>query len=789
MANEVSLDLNDELFNRKLDAAEARVKNLRAELQSLTMGDPGSNAQFRSTANNLAGAESAVANLKGSSSGVAPSSGTIATPGGAGPASPQMRAVMNQYPGLSAAAYQQMAQQLGIPQAAPATVAPAASTNPNVVSMVVQAVQSAQGGSERTLQFQRYGPQMGGGYNFPPLPGAGDVSGMFTPGTGAGNLYDPNRTMSFPAPMAAPAAGMPWWNRLGGRFSPGAAAMGGLYAVSQGFDISANMTRTGQVQPSAIGSVAGTLIGGGIGMAFGGPAGMVAGGILGGSVGGWLSAPIDRGYAIASSFIPGIGLLGGAHSGAMGALDTWANSTAAQLNNMPRTQGMQNITAASLGAGYSTMVNALLGSGIDPFGFTGSGLPGAPGIPGTPGRYPFGRPGDYGQRTLRNNNLFDGVGQAAMDAIRQKAFVPGTAGTPDIPYAGDETLPQAISRRIHTTYPDDAAAQAVIKTIAPIWHAAPYTRGNAADIIAQYGSAAYTQYEQSRFDRPHPALTTLAAGEYEAQLQGTRRSIEIGGLQSRGSGGAVAAGYLARMNAIQVVPGGEDSLAFAGARAGYRGAQLTEFGQRLTTQYDIPLVQAQTNIARASIMPYRPGEVIGLKLSAARTELNEASDINNFIQRQKARGLLTEDEELALRQKASGAAMSAYAAVGEAASGGPDWVGAMSVNRTSGFRRFSPVQLAARYMNPYAPFRRDYGFSGGGAEQQNNDFWESFGIPTGPTSRTAGVNAGPNSDRLAAAMERLAGVMERSMMGGRGNTNNLPPDGGGLRSGSQMPGN
>jgi hypothetical protein len=625
----------------------------------------------------------------------------------------------------------------GLPGAPPPPAAPAMSPN----SVSVGLIQSAQSGFG---PFPHYDP--------------GGMSGMYTRGTGAGNLY---------------AGAAPFMNAQRMQLMGGAAGYGAI----QGFGLSADATVSGRVSPTGIGAG----IGGTVGMLAGGFAGSIVPGLgtmvgaaggaaLGGAIGGYLGSPIERAYQISASFTPGVGLTGNAYGQGMVNLGNWAKDVAEGVSAPYGKALRQNVSAQSVGAGYSTMVAALLGSSIDP----GMTIPGtaSPGSPGSPG---YQTPPHI--RARINRGGAGGAIEAMIDAS-MRAASPGTPGRPGY---SDETLPQAISSRLHTFYPNDEAAQAAIKAVAPIWHSVPFHQSNPADIIARHGTTAFLQYQQSTPDSMKgPQLTAAAASGFEAILQSSQRGIEMAALQTRGSGLASAAAYIERMSAAAGLPGGEGSMAYAQARAGYRSAIITGFEQGQTTRFDIPLVQQSAELARARVMPYRPGEVVGRELTIARSQFAQAGEINNFITRQKAVGMLSEDEELSLRSRSAALSSTAWNAVSRAAEGGVDWVGSISVNRVSGFRRFNQGQMAARFGNAYAPFRRDFGFSSGGAEQNNNDFWDSFGVPTGPYSRSAGVNAGAGSDRLASAMERLAAAMEKSLNGGRGGSA-IAPDGGRYR--------
>jgi len=791
---------NIDAIVQKLNMAEAAYQKVLAVAEKLA------NVQYNAP-NVGSGAPSYVTNP---STGGVPSnttaglhqSATSAPPAGPTPASQSAASQMNfrvgrggvTYSDLSASAQTQVNAALGLGgSGAPPSVPPAAAINPNAIQ--VSLIQSAQSGAA-------YNPYT--------------VSNAMASASSqsASNIANFSRlTPAMYNRLAATGAGFGY---------VGVDAIAGS-AYLQSAAIRAGGT-VDAMPMEAMGTgyrLGGGLIGAGLGLLTGSPilATLLAmgGAEVGGAVGKWLGAPMQNQTDI-------LGILkgqGGAFSGMssgygfQGRLSRFEEmQRLANRTGLPASLRFSETASPELAKAFASVNAGLIAGGIDPY------LRSDTGRVYSPGSAELERAAEIYRR--------DGAGvrghfEGAIGAIK---WISG---------AGREQIGEAYTRRLASIF-GNPGVSAASQRVSPIFGTLPETGGNIADILGQYGPADTSLFLRIQNDRLQSSVNTGDLMFTSATVRGQRRRLQFASTLPYDQGAVSASIYQDQMSTLAALPGGAESLEYARARAGFREGRTMQFGQelsiaslkargsgtaaaeryarrvdelremgltesveyaeavagrrsaagaalsqRLATGYDIPLTRARADLARQMVAPYRPGAVAGQQLDIARGEISEAGDINAWIDRQRAAGMLSEEDELRWTSRAAALSTSGHTAVGSLSQGGPDWIGSISTNRVRGFGRFNQMQMAARFVGAAAPWRRDLGFMGGGQEQASNAFWGDSAA--GPYSRTAGVNSGASMDRNTAALNRMAAALEKLGMGG-GRGSGFAPDGGRFR----MPG-
>jgi hypothetical protein len=171
---------------------------------------------------------------------------------------------------------------------------------------------------------------------------------------------------------------------------------------------------------------------------------------------------------------------------------------------------------------------------------------------------------------------------------------------------------------------------------------------------------------------------------------------------------------------------------------------LTAFEQENAAGYETPMARLQGMLAIAQVWPYAPGQVFGLRAEMVRRELTQAHRVQAFMDYRRQTGQLSEQEELSLTQQISGLQVAGMQGIADIAEGGPNLLPGIAATGAfgAGLRRFTSLQQASLFVGKYGSPRRSYGAFNGGQAQMQRNFYDSFDIPTGPYSRSAGVNNG-----------------------------------------------
>jgi hypothetical protein len=152
----------------------------------------------------------------------------------------------------------------------------------------------------------------------------------------------------------------------------------------------------------------------------------------------------------------------------------------------------------------------------------------------------------------------------------------------------------------------------------------------------------------------------------------------------------------------------------------------------------------------------------------------------------RASGNLSPEREYDIERSRQSLLTENSRSVGQMSEGMENRLPALSAGAPSFFGRYSSVQLAALNLQMAGSPIRAYGAANGAHMRSQDDYIRSAGgemHDVSPHSRTASLNSGANMDRLAAALERLVGVLDKggSSAGGDGSR---PGERAGMVSGS-----
>jgi hypothetical protein len=599
-------------------------------------------------------------------------------------------------------------------------------------------------------------------------------------------------------PSAPPSLGLTPLERLGGSYLRGAWAAVGE-SGAQAFSVMAGEQLAGR--PDIIGrasagwGLAGGLAGAGIGAFFGPFGGLVGAGVgnqfgsaLGTLVASGDEATLQRRQALQA--VGGLsGLLAGDYRGGMiGQIGDFAQgpnpyfspgNEAAQ--RVARTadirasnirdryfysidsHGMYQrggngdlaMTRDQLAGAYSSTFEALLAGGINPevgMPYEGGYLRGDPAarrraLGNLTGRGALNRSGSQ-------TNFMEGLVSQATDLLSVRDAGPGV-----------EPLYQNLAENADKYY--GASGVNVLNTaVLPILASSQRTGGNYADILTQFGATKTAQYAQviAPFGTaPGVNLQSLLAAQIGIQ-QGQRAGAFASTL-ARGSGAATLTALSGQMQAIEGIPGGTDSLAYAQTSQQFREAGSTAFQQADITTNQIPLTNLRARSAILDVLPFAPASRMATALQTIGAERTEIGYYQRYMQARRATGQLSEQEEDSLTSKIASERVAMAHEEATLSLGMENRLPEMSAGRPNFTSRFSSLNLAALNVDMAGGVYRGFGASNGRQRARQDQWVQDLGFDAdeiGPHSRTAPINQKVDTSRMESILSQILGTLQKN---------------------------
>lgn len=235
------------------------------------------------------------------------------------------------------------------------------------------------------------------------------------------------------------------------------------------------------------------------------------------------------------------------------------------------------------------------------------------------------------------------------------------------------------------------------------------------------------------------------------------RALQFAGLQPMGSGAAAMAAFKSRQDIIATIPGGRDSLAYAQAYAGFRGARTEAFGQQTLTEFGFADVQLQGRRERQSLLPFSPGNIFATNLAMIQNNRQQIGRVNQ----QLGLGDLSEQERYSLLGQRESLLTATARGVAELSEGFENKLPALAAGRPDFFAKYNSLQGAAINLGRIGSPVRAYGAYGGGQRSAQEAVVSALGGDTVPHasmpySRTGEVNNAPYLQEMIGLLRQIA---------------------------------
>lgn len=290
---------------------------------------------------------------------------------------------------------------------------------------------------------------------------------------------------------------------------------------------------------------------------------------------------------------------------------------------------------------------------------------------------------------------------------------------------------------------------------------------NGTDLLMNFGPERYGAYQDAVGGSDLTPRQLTAYGN----IQGQQTRAQIASLQARGAASASLGAVNSAMQEMARLPGGASSLAYAQMASQARGLGLDAFNTAQIGSFDIPNVQLQGRMARAEMMPYGSGNILGMQFENIALQRQRVGSLQSFMNRRRASGELSEQEELMLTSEIEQSRNSIAGSIGRLGQGRENILPALTAGATRFSGRFTSASLATLALAGTGSAIRSYGAANGAHLAEQDAAWSALGGDgfRTPVSRMQGLNSGRDSGEIVSAIKELTRTMERLLSGGGSN--------------------
>ena len=371
------------------------------------------------------------------------------------------------------------------------------------------------------------------------------------------------------------------------------------------------------------------------------------------------------------------------------------------------------------------------------------------------------RPGSPAVRipgtTIRDHRYGSSQSAHWFDDVYEDVRVPdGDEADPNKPIHASVKANRAMQQAYELARQGKAGVD-VAKMTDAIVAATNETGGNPVDILSRFGPQASILYAGlGGMDGDKASLLKLTTA-----MQKGGRAMQFASTSASEVGGKTMAALNGLLGQIEIAPGGRDSLLYAQTQQQMRAARMANYGEMDTMNYAIPMTQLQGQIARSDVLPFSPGNRMGLEMQSIALNTRHLGQLQDRYGILKKRGDLSEDQELSMVTQMENLRTGVAHSVASLSEGMENRLPALSAGRPSFFARYNNMNLAALNVGMMGSPISSYGSIDGGQYGMQSAFRNAFAVPTGNYSNTQGMNAS------LSVLERIAGTLER-IAGGNG---------------------
>lgn len=307
-------------------------------------------------------------------------------------------------------------------------------------------------------------------------------------------------------------------------------------------------------------------------------------------------------------------------------------------------------------------------------------------------------------------------------------------------------------------------APGMARLAAPVLAARNRLGRNRADLLLQFGPEAYGAYADAT------QTDDITPGQRDAyrNVQRADYASRLGSAQIRGSGMAAAAAGRSSMEAISMLPGGRDSLAYAEARHGVMDSMLTGFSQSDAVNFGVPRAQIEGRMTRAQLMPYSPSRMFELAGREIGLNNRQIGSLRSRMSNLRSAGLLSEEQELGMTEQIESLRNATARSLSMISEGRENLIPGLVAGRRASVGSVNSLQLGAlSFMRSGLPFR-NMGAMGGGQKRFQDAYSDLIGLGEGdimPHSRSQWMN-NSGSGGEGGMMVSLLGQILRTLQGG-----------------------
>ncbi len=358
-----------------------------------------------------------------------------------------------------------------------------------------------------------------------------------------------------------------------------------------------------------------------------------------------------------------------------------------------------------------------------------------------------------------------------------------------------EMLYETLTRRTmeHWLRGGPEAQQAILPLISSIWR----HRGNLADYLFEAGPEIAHKFSSlwSEATQTGKTYDLRKLIEWQGKYLAEERGEEEASYRIRGAAKALADSRRLRMELIEGIPGGAESLLYAKSKKAYSQALLQQYHEEDTSNFMIPMAIMEGEKTRAAMMPYGPGNVYGKSLQMLGMR---AAYLNTLQQRYStlmADGLLSEADQYNMIVQIEQLKTANFSDIASLSEGVDNRIPALSAGGSGWFGRFDTASLAAANIGYANHPSRFFGATSGLQAKRQRMFLQSAteGLAMMPP---VGQTQTMDSPIIASSMEEMVRLLRsiNDKMDSKPNnsiktrgTGELPPSGGNMQTGNSAP--
>ena len=181
------------------------------------------------------------------------------------------------------------------------------------------------------------------------------------------------------------------------------------------------------------------------------------------------------------------------------------------------------------------------------------------------------------------------------------------------------------------------------------------------------------------------------------------------------------------------------------------------------TNYNIPAIRLNAERAIQQYMPFSPGNRMKNDVGILQNDVKQLGELDKREAQLRSEGALSPERQQGIEAERARLRLESAEMYGDLGFGMENRLPALSAGRNRTFGQYDSIQLAQMAVHRVHSPVREYGAINGAHKAELDAYMDGFNIgPTGPGSRTQGINNAGSSDAVVALLSRIANALDRN---------------------------